>query len=144
MTINIPGTQPIQVKPQPMMDHMEIQEDAKTELATKHLQELFKGVKDVANLLTTDAGRAVLKMADMEVGGKKCISAEKWNAYVAEKFPHVQANPVENHITLVSAMNSLTTYIVKEQTAQKAEEKAALAEKSEQEGNDGKAPDMGV
>lgn len=41
-------------------------------------------------------------------------------------------------------MNSLTTYIVKEQTVQKAEQKAALETKSQAEGGDGKAPDMGV
>ena len=153
MTIKISGTSPMNVntfdkskiKAKPMMDHIIIEDGAKIAgKANKHLEELFKGVKDIANLITTEAGQTVLKMADMEVDGKKCISAEKWNAYISENFPHANANPVSNYITLVDAMNSLTTYIVKEQTAQKAEQKAELEAKSQAEGGDGKAPDMGV
>lgn len=149
MTIKISGTQPINIKtfdksklPQrPMMDHMHILD---SEANVRIAEDLLKGVKDIGNLLSTEAGRTVLKMADMEVDGKKCITAEKWNAYIAENFPHAGAKPVANYIPLVDAMNSLTTYIVKEQTAQKTEEKAALEAKSKEEGGDGKAPDMGV
>ena len=133
------------IKAKPMMDHIIIEDGAKVAgKASKHLEKLFKGVKDIANLITTEAGQTVLKMADMEVDGKKCISAEKWNAYISENFPHANANPVSNYITLVDAMNSLTTYIVQEQTAQKAEQKEELEAKSQAEGGDGKTPDMGV
>lgn len=153
MTVGASGTSPMHVntfdkskiKVKPMMDHIIIEDGAKVSAkASKHLEELFKGVKDFANLITTEAGKTVLKMADKEIDGKKCITAEKWNAYVSENFPHANANPVNNYITLVDAMNSLTTYMIKEQTAQKSEEKAALEAKSQAEGGDGKAPDMGV
>ena len=139
MTINVSGTQPMKIdtfdkskiKPQPMMDHIQI---------IKH-----NGVlKEIDDLLSTEAGHTALKMCDIEVDGKQCISANKWNAYVAENFPHVTAKPVNNYIGLIDAMHSLTTYTVQEQTAQKAEEKAALENKSQETGGDGKAPDMGL
>ena len=139
MTIGVNGTSPMKIdtfdkskiEQKPMMDHIEIIKSDK----------VFKEVDD---LLSTEAGHTALKMSDMEVDGKQCISAKKWNAYVAENFPHVAAKPVNNYIELIDAMHSLTTYTVQEQAAQKSEEKAVLETKSQTEGGNGKAPEMGV
>lgn len=62
------------IKAKPMMDHIIIEDGAKVVgKASKHLEELFKGVKDIANLITTEVGQTVLKMADKEVDGKNAF-----------------------------------------------------------------------
>ncbi len=121
-------------------------EKTPAEIAKDNLEKFVKkdALTTVDNLLSTEAGQTAMNMADMKVDNKDVISAAKWNAYVAEKFPHVMANPVQQYIEIVDAMNSITTYTVQEQKMVKSEEKAALEAKSQAEGGDGKAPEMGV
>ena len=117
-------------------------EKTPAEIAKDDLEKFVKkdALTTVDNLLSTEAGQTAMNMADMKVNNEDVISAAKWNAYVAENFPHVTANPVQQYIGIVDAMNSITTYTVQEQAAQKAEEKAALQKESVQDS----APDMGV
>lgn len=83
--------------------------------------------KELKNLNETDAGLKAqeLDKADGKQDGK--ISANIWNEYAKEHG----GNEIQNEISVIDAMNSITTYSVKEQTeAKKAhmEELRALAE----------------
>ena len=106
---------------------------------------LIKGDKGLGNhvhaaLNDTDAAQIANKLADMEVKGKKVISADAFNNYVKENYPNVEFNPVNNYISIANATGSLTTYSVQQQAYEQAQKAAELQEKSGQDS----APDMGV
>lgn len=133
------------LKQPPLMNNESINKPQKPDhLDILHDKGLQKRIDDYCNTVGTEAGQMAMNLADKTIDGEPCISAEKWNAFVAEQFPHIKANPVKNHISVVDAMNSISTYMIREQAAQKADEKAALEAKSQEEGGGGKAPDMGV
>lgn len=88
----------------------------------------------------TDAGKWAKDLADMEVDGEQVISGEAFNRFVGENFPDVEFESVTNYISIGRAMDCFTTYFIKQQTIDKANQNA---EKQEQSGQDS-APDMGV
>ena len=101
----------------------------------------------------TEAAQAANNLADMEIDVKckdgkttkeKVISAAAFNQYVEQHFPNVDFNHINNYISIADATGSLTTYSVQQQAYDAAQQKAALEAKSQADGGDGKAPEMGV
>ena len=123
-------------------------------------KDVFNGdVKRVLNNVAhatfndTEAAQAANSLADMEIDVKgkdgkttkeKVISANAFNQYVEQHFPNVDFNHVNNYISIVDATGSLTTYSVKQQAFDAAQQKAELEAKSQAEGGNGIAPEMGV
>lgn len=68
--------------------------------------------KEIKNLKETDAGQKALELdkADGKHDGK--ISANVWNEY-AKGYG---GNEIQNEINVIDAMNSITTYMVREET----------------------------
>ena len=77
-----------------------------------NIKEMLLENKSLENLKKTDAGKKALELdkADGKQDGK--ISANVWNEY-AKGYG---GNEIQNEINVVDAMNSITTYMVREET----------------------------
>ena len=137
--------QPFPKQPQIMGEYL------RREPSLKELVPFMKGLNNAVHAAfnDTEAAQAANGLADMEIDvqgkdGKtekrKVISAAAFNSYVAEHFPNVEFNHVNNYISVSDATGSLTTYSVQQQAYDAAQQKAELQEKSARDS----APDMGV
>ena len=99
---------------------------------------LKKEVMNFTNLHETSAGQKAqeLDKADGTADGK--ISASVWNKYAKEHG----GNTIKNEISVNDAMNSITSYEVRNAKNKVTEKKIALENKNEDGTN--QAPDMGL
>ena len=83
-----------------------------TSLRKMYPKEMILANKNIENLNKTEAGQKALELdkADGKQDGK--ISANVWNEY-AKGYG---GNEIQNEINVVDAMNSITTYMVREET----------------------------
>lgn len=82
--------------------------------------------KKIKNLKETDAGQKALELdkADGKQDGK--ISANIWNEFVKD----YGGNEIQNEINVIDAMNSITTYMVREETEAHNADIAKIKEKA--------------
>ena len=82
---------------------------ARAEIVSKRESELKAKEKDLKNLNETEAGHKALELdaADGKKDGR--IEASVWNAYAEEN----NGKKVKKDISVFDAMNSITTYTVK-------------------------------
>ncbi len=110
------------------------------EEAEKPVLKLGEGFKDFKNLTGTAAGNEALNMAEQshrEYGtpiGE--IAAEVWNPYAKAHG----GKTISGSISVKDAMNSITTYTVREQAESKRAEKEELQANSET----GQRPEQGI
>ena len=83
-----------------------------TSLRKMYNREMLISNKNLQNLRETDAGKKAIELdkADGKQDGK--ISANIWNEFVKE----YGGNEIQNEINVIDAMNSITTYMVREET----------------------------
>ena len=85
--------------------------------------------KEIENLKNTKAGQRALELdkADGKQDGK--ISANVWNEYAKAH----SGKEIQNEINVIDAMNSITTYSVREQTEVKKAELEQMKNLSEKD-----------
>lgn len=109
----------------------------------KTSEEWFKNdpaLKDVRNLVGTYAGKQAISMAEESHNkygtGPGMIAAEIWNPYAKAHG----GKEISGSISVKDAMNSITTYTVREQ----AEAKRAQAEELRANSETGEKPEQGI
>ena len=126
---------------------MKMKGEFMTHLTNNKLTSINNTPKELKNLTKTDAGQKALELdkADGKQDGK--ISANVWNEY-AKGYG---GNEIQNEINVVDAMNSITTYMVREETDAHNADIAKIKEEALQrlqslrnEGVEGQEPPFGL
>lgn len=134
-TPEVGGNNPVRVKIVPQGEH--------TILLKKENEVLLKineKVKDICNLVSTDAGSQALSMAkdshDKYGTEPGMIDARVWNPYAKAHG----GKTISGSISQEDAMKSITTYTVREQ----AKAKKAQAEELKANSDTGEKPEQGI
>ncbi|MBQ7764208.1 hypothetical protein IJ384_02435 [bacterium] len=83
-----------------------------TPLRKMYNREMLVMNKNLQNLRETDAGKKAIELDKADGKQDEKISANIWNEFVKD----YGGNEIRNEINVIDAMNSITTYMVREET----------------------------
>lgn len=89
-----------------------IKESQAVNAKLNRVKELTEQAKNIGNLFGTEAGQMAMEMDAADGARDGFISASVWNAYAEG---HEGRTPITDKISTKDAMNSITTYMIREE-----------------------------